>query len=84
LPIHPLARRLGAKQARHAVLHGGEDYELLFTASLKVPLPKTLSGVRLTRIGTILRASQRHPQIVSIAANGTRKPLQPGGWEHFS
>jgi thiamine-monophosphate kinase len=84
LPIHPLARRLRAKQARHAALHGGEDYELLFTASPKVTLPKTLGGVRLTRIGTIVRASQRRPQIVAIAANGARKPLEPGGWEHFS
>jgi thiamine-monophosphate kinase len=84
LPIHALARWLGKKQARHAALHGGEDYELLFTASPKVPLPKTLGGVRLTRIGTVLRASQRRSRIVSIAANGKRQPLEPGGWEHFS
>jgi thiamine-monophosphate kinase len=84
LPMDPLARRLGAKQARHAALHGGEDYELLFTASPKAVVPKTLGGVRLTRIGTILRASRSRPQIVVIAANGARKPLEPGGWEHFS
>jgi thiamine-monophosphate kinase len=84
LPLDPHARRLGTKRARHAALHGGEDYELLFTASAKALLPKTLGGVRLTRIGTVLRASQRRPQIVAISANGARQPLEPGGWEHFS
>jgi thiamine-monophosphate kinase len=80
----PLACRLGPKQAQLAALRGGEDYELLFTASPKALLPKTLGGARLTRIGTIVRASQRRPQMVAIAANGARQPLEPAGWEHFS
>ena len=84
LPLDPHALRLDTKRARQAALHGGEDYELLFTTSAKALLPKSLGGVRLTRIGTVLRASQRRPQIVTIAANGARQPLEPGGWEHFS
>jgi len=32
LPLHPLAQPLGPDHALHAALHGGEDYELLFTA----------------------------------------------------
>ena len=84
LPRSPLLRGMSPDAARHALLHGGEDYELLFTASPKIAMPKTLGGVPLTRIGTVLRASQRRPQIVTLAANGRRAALVPGGWEHFS
>jgi thiamine-monophosphate kinase len=88
-PLLPGSNLHGASNAfaRHALLHGGEDYELLFTASAKTAMPhgfpKTLGGVPLTRIGTILRSAKSRPQIVTIAANGTRTPLEPGGWEHF-
>ncbi len=50
LPIHPLARKLGADDALRAVLHGGEDYELLFTAPASVRMPGSLAGVPVTRI----------------------------------
>jgi thiamine-monophosphate kinase len=88
LPRSPLLRatRLrGASKAfaLHALLHGGEDYELLFTASAKTAVPNTLGGVPLTRIGTILRPAKSRPQVVTLAANGKRTPLEPGGWEHF-
>jgi thiamine-monophosphate kinase len=84
LPVSPLLRRTRTAVARNSALHGGEDYELLFTAPANTEMPKTVGGVRLTRIGQIVRASQRRPQIVTIAANGRRAPLEPGGWEHFS
>jgi thiamine-monophosphate kinase len=32
LPIHPLAQQSGSTNALELALHGGEDYELLFTA----------------------------------------------------
>jgi thiamine-monophosphate kinase len=88
LPRSPLLRgfrlrRMSPTAARHALLHGGEDYELLFTASPSVAMPKTLGGVQLTRIGTILRTAKCRPQVTTIAANGRRTPLEPGGWEHF-
>jgi thiamine-monophosphate kinase len=83
LPISPLLRGASKAAIRNAALHGGEDYELLLTAPDGALMPKTLGGVRLTRIGQIVRASQRRPQIITIAANGRRAPLDPGGWEHF-
>jgi len=83
LPLSPLLRGAGKTAARNAALHGGEDYELIFTAPASAVMPKSVGGIRLTRIGQIVRASHRRPQIITIAANGRRAPLDPGGWEHF-
>lgn len=49
MPIHP-----GATLAQ--ALHGGEDYELLFTAPVTAKLPRAIAGVKITKIGRILRA----------------------------
>ena len=65
LPIHPTATQNDA-------LHGGEDYELLFTSSARIP--KSIA----TPIGRILKPQKNHP---SITADGI--PLPPQGWEHF-
>ena len=35
-------------------LHGGDEYELLFTARPDKTVPKTIAGVPVTRIGEIL------------------------------
>ncbi len=73
IPLHPLATgRLPL------ALHGGEDYELLFTASPATHIPRTLAGVPLTQIGTITRRSPRHP---TLRLDGA--PLTPAGWQHF-
>ena len=56
-------------------LHGGEDYELLFTAMRGVEVPRSLKGVRVTRIGTVVAGAG-----IGIKGGGE---LQPGGWEHF-
>ena len=63
---------LGAGASMEQALHGGEDYELLFTARGKVP--RRIAGVTITRIGTV------------VAGEGVRLDgveLRVGGWEHF-
>jgi thiamine-monophosphate kinase len=60
-------------------LHGGDDYELLFTSAGAVP-PR-LEGVRVTRIGRILPSSGLRMRLID--ADGKRKPLPARGWEHF-
>jgi thiamine-monophosphate kinase len=60
-------------------LHGGEDYELLFTARPGRRLPSQISGVPITCIGEITRRKQ----ISLIDKAGTRSPFEPRGWEHF-
>lgn len=84
LPIHPLAA--AEKDPAHALslaLHGGEDYELLFTASPAARIPSRIAGVPITRIGRILQRSHK-PRINLIDAAGRRAPLAPAGWEHFA
>ena len=84
LPVHPLARKLGPAAGRNAALHGGEDYELLFTAPAAARLPSTLAGVPITKIGSIAAARGRQPRTTLVQPDGTRLELKPGGWEHFS
>jgi len=57
-------------------LDGGEDYELLFTAPARTPVPPAFEGIPLTRIGTMRR---RNPGGVILDG----KPLAPGGYDHF-
>ena len=76
LPSHPAATLTDA-------LNGGEDYELLFTASPTARIPKSISGVAITPIGRIVPLRKGRPQVVLVTANG-KEPLIPRGWEHFS
>jgi thiamine-monophosphate kinase len=94
LPIHPLAMQARDAQANHAAdapedtpdralelaLHGGEDYELLFSAPASVRIPRSVAGVRITRIGSLVRGRS----ISLLAPTARRSPLAPGGWEHFT
>jgi thiamine-monophosphate kinase len=58
-------------------LHGGDDYELLFTSSAAIP--RKIAGIRITQIGRIKRGRE----MLLIAANGKSQLLQAKGWEHF-
>jgi thiamine-monophosphate kinase len=62
-------------------LHGGEDYELLFTVPKKLAarMPRTVKNVPVTIIGEI--TSRRGITVVN--AKGPGKPLQAGGWDPF-
>ena len=65
-----------------AILHGGEDYELLFTARPDTKIPRAIGGVPVTRIGRIIPYRKSRPRM-TIVAEGTRFELQPRGWEHL-
>jgi thiamine-monophosphate kinase len=56
-------------------LHGGEDYELLFTAKPGA-VPRDFEGLPLTRIGTM-----RKGRPGAVAINGI--PLAPLGYDHL-
>ena len=57
-------------------LHGGEDYELLFTAPPFAHLPQKHQTIRLTKIGTMREGK---PGLVRLNS----EPLPPLGWDHF-
>ena len=58
-------------------LHGGDEYELLFTSSRLVP--GKVEGVRVTRIGSITKSAGMR----AIDAQGKVRRLAARGWEHF-
>ncbi len=62
-----------------SALHGGEDYELLFTVPRGKRLPSLVDGIPLTEIGEITRRRQ----ITITNSDGIARPLRPAGWEHF-
>lgn len=63
-------------------LHGGEDYELLFTAPPKARIPGEIHGLRVTEIGSIGQKDYR-AAIRILDENGRARPLAPLGWQHF-
>ena len=88
LPVLPSTRRaarLLGRDPTESALHGGEEYELLFTAK-----PRDEQGVRtlgerlglpVTAIGSILH---RREGVSVTGVDGRREPLTPRGWEHFA
>jgi thiamine-monophosphate kinase len=64
-------------------LHGGDDYELLFTAPAKAKVPAAISGVRVTEIGAIYPQKDYPPAITILDDNGRARALKPMGWQHF-
>ena len=59
-------------------LHGGDDYELLFTSA--TTLPAEIAGVRVTRIGRTTRSRGMR----LIDENRKSRRLAAEGWEHFN
>ncbi len=64
-------------------LNGGEDYELLFTARPGTKLPRSIAGVPVTQIGSILKPKLGKPRVSLNKPSGSAA-LQPRGWEHFA
>lgn len=68
-------------KALELALHGGEDYELLFTLPRRIAklLPREHRGVPLTIIGEIT------PQKTTVLTDsrGASQPLLPRGWDPF-
>jgi thiamine-monophosphate kinase len=60
-------------------LHGGEDYELLFTAPSSKRIPRYIAAVPITQIGHIIHGRK----IYQLNPTGQRQELKPQGWEHF-
>jgi thiamine-monophosphate kinase len=84
IPIDPFVKDLSGRRALDPLmlaLHGGEDFELLFTVKPEniANLPTRVDGVSVTRIGEITEASDG----VRISEGSRTWNLEPGGWEHF-
>ena len=84
IPIDQVVTEICGRRALDPLLlalHGGEDFELLFTVKPENAgnLPKRVDGIPVTRIGTIKEQSAG----VKISEGARVWNLEPGGWEHF-
>ena len=84
IPVSEDAVRMAQRTGRTALDHAlgdGEDYELLFTldeATADRLLADQPFDVALTRIGTIVPSGA-----TLLMPDGSERPLEPTGWEHF-
>lgn len=80
-PRRPVPGRFSPAEMLSFALHGGEDYQLLFTVpQAKVPrLPRRFRGVELHRIGEVTRPRK----LYLIREAGKEEILSPAGWDHF-
>lgn len=76
----PVSRDVRTEVAWNLALHGGDDYELLFTVARKhlARVPRSFNGLRLTRIGEITREKQ-----IVVVRDGRTQKLVAGGWDPF-
>jgi thiamine-monophosphate kinase len=83
LPIlsQALLARMRGIDALQLALHGGEDYELLFTAprSNSGQIPKSFAGLRVTAIGEITQVRR----LLLIHEGGHAQALVARGWDPF-
>ena len=75
----PRASVAGCKVDLQIALHGGEAYELLFTARRGTQVPARIAGVPITCIGEIVRRKN----LTLVRADHTRSKLEVHGWQHF-
>jgi thiamine-monophosphate kinase len=73
---------LGRGATLEDALHGGDDYELLFTASATARVLRRVAGVTARRIGTMLRRKSGAARMM-LLKDGRRSELKPQGWQHF-
>jgi len=82
VPIHPILQYNFKSDCQQLALSGGEDYELLFTASSQIiNQVKQAISCPVTVIGEITEGTPG--QVTLSDASGKNIPWQQGGWEHF-
>jgi thiamine-monophosphate kinase len=77
----PLPHGIDRESARELALHGGDDYELLFSVSPRrvSRLPANFRGVPLTQIGEITAGGGARV----FGKDGKPEPLRAAGWDPF-
>lgn len=81
VPVEPAVKKTFGEKALELALSGGEDYELLFTASREI-VEKVKKAVSLpvTAIGEIVAGKG----VTLVDKEGQPFKLKKAGWEHFS
>jgi thiamine-monophosphate kinase len=73
---------LGRGATLEDALHGGDDYELLFTADADARVPRRIAGVTVRRVGRMLQRRAGQPRMM-LVRDGFRSELKAEGWQHF-
>lgn len=73
-----VAKVVATRDALESALHGGDEYELVFTAPPGRRVPGHIAGIPITRIGEIVRGKN-----MKLITDGKSRILKPAGWEHF-
>lgn len=88
IPASPaVKRRLDRRLVREALLSGGDDYELVFTAArarrARLERIGRRLGLRLTRIGAIVPPRRGRPAVTVLEAGGAPLAIARRGYDHF-
>jgi len=88
IPMSAVLRQfLHRPVARAALLSGGDDYELCFTAgrSQRETIARLArrARIRLSRIGKVTRPTRAAPLVTVVDAGGRTVPLGQAGYRHF-
>ena len=82
VPIHSTVKANFGEKSLELALSGGEDYQLLFTASTEtINKVKKVASCPITVIGEIV--SERIGEITLVDSQGNTYHLNKTGWEHF-
>ena len=83
VPVHPDVRANFTDQALELALSGGEDYELLFTATANViDSVKKVTKCPVTVIGEMV--ANKESKVTLVDQQGNPYKISKGGWEHFT
>ena len=83
VPVEPTVRANFGDRALELALSGGEDYELLFTASTEViDKVRTAASCPITVIGEII--TDKIGEVILVDRKGNPFNLAKAGWEHFT
>ena len=83
VPVHPMVKANFGDESLELALSGGEDFELLFTASTEViDRVGATAACSVTVIGEI--GATRAGEVSLVDINGTPFDLRKSGWEHFT
>jgi thiamine-monophosphate kinase len=78
--VNQLLLPMGSRTELYDALHGGEDYELLFTAKKSTKVPVEIAGAPVTEIGWVTK--DKRMRITDLKSKARR--LEVRGWEHFT